>query len=159
VLLRTALTVTLTAIGGDLLSQSIEGSYSALRTLRFTIFRVCCTMPIYGAWVALAEKLNRLVPRQGRPVAKTLAECVIYTPLYHIFFFCAMGLSEGRPMADSLGRCIHMLPTTLPASWKFWIPIQLFTYSACPLQWRVAWVNVVSLIWNAIMSSFNAASA
>jgi len=160
VMLTNALTVMLTSIGGDIMSQSVEGShYSLTRTLRFTLFRVLAGFPIYVAWLAALERFNRHVPRRAQPAVKTAIDCMIYTPIYQAFFFSVMGLFEGRTIAESVGRCVRMLPATVPASWKFWAPVQLVTFGLCPIEWRVAWVNVVSLVWNAVMSSFNAGAA
>ena len=157
VLLANALTVALTAVGGDLLSQSLEASgYSLARTVRFTLFRICFQMPIYAAWIGFLERFNHRIPPNAVPAAKTAIECVTYTPLYQMFFFTVMALSEGLALSEAFGRAVQTLPVSLPASFKFWIPVQLFTYGSCPVQWRVSFVNVVSLVWNAIMSSFNA---
>ena len=40
------------------------------------------------------------------------------TPLYQAFFFSVMGLFEGRTIAESISRCVRMLPSTVPASWE-----------------------------------------
>ena len=126
VLLANALTVTLTAIGGDLLSQSLEASgYSLVRTVRFTLFRVCLQMPMYAAWIGFLERFNRQIPPHAVPAAKTAIECVTYTPLYQMFFFTVMALSEGLALSDAFGRAVQTLPVSLPASFKFWIPVQV----------------------------------
>ena len=41
---------------------------------------------------------------------------------------------------------------TLIANWKVWPIAQLINFSLIPLNFRVLWVNLVGILWNAIVS-------
>jgi protein Mpv17 len=42
---------------------------------------------------------------------------------------------------------------SLKASWRFWPIAHAFTYSVVPLHLRVLWVDVLEIVWVAILSS------
>ena len=154
--LTTLLTVSVAAVGGDLLSQTTEGSlWDPLRTLRFAAVRVLCAAPLYAAWLHVLEQVGQLVPRGGcRTTAKVVLDCFVYSPVYQLLFFSCMAAADGYAPNAAFRRSLLMLPETLLASWKFWVPVQAVTFAACPLHLRVAWVHAVGLVWNAVMSSF-----
>ena len=43
-------------------------------------------------------------------------------------------------------------------NWPFWGAVQLLTFSVVPQPWRVAWISVVHVFWNAFLSSMNQAA-
>lgn len=158
----TTLAVTsVAALGGDLLAQGVAGApWSAARAMRFWAVRVLFAAPIYGAWLRFLERLTRRVPKGGaRTTAKVALDNFVYSPIYQLLFFALMAFIEGRSPVVSMRGALKLMPTTLPASWKFWIPAQIVTFAVLPLQLRVAWVHGLGLLWNAVMSTFAAASS
>ena len=41
------------------------------------------------------------------------------------------------------------------AAWKFWPLVHCITYSVIPAQHRILWVNMVDLVWNAILATIS----
>ena len=62
---------------------------------------------------------------------------------------------EGRPLRDGVRRAREMLWPTLQVNWPFWSMVQLLTFGVLPKPWRVAWISVVHVFWNAFLSSLN----
>ena len=140
---------------GDLLMQSAAllaggAGYDFGRTFRFAAFRVCFAAPLYSCWLRLLELLP---PRAA--ARKVAADCLVYTPLYQLCFFTIMAIVEGQSPSDARLRCLAAMPSSLPASWAFWMPVQFVTFSMVPLHLRMAWVSFVGVLWNAAMSGFN----
>tara|TARA_B110001452_G_scaffold206096_1_gene176161 strand:- start:314 stop:997 length:684 start_codon:yes stop_codon:yes gene_type:complete len=148
------------ALSGDLIAQGVAGApWSAARMLRFWAVRCLFAAPIYGVWLRFLERLTSRVPKgAGRTTTQVALDALVYTPIYQLIFFALMAFIEGRSPIVSMRGALKLMPATIPASWKFWIPAQIVTFAVLPLQFRVAWVHGLGLLWNAVMSTFAAAS-
>ena len=144
------------AVAGDALMQRLEGNdeYDARRTLRFTIFRLAYSAPFYTMWYAVLARIVPAAPMVRAAVIQAALDNLIATPAQHAALFACQAVWEGQPH-EAVARCVATLPHSVPASWAFWGPVQLVTFSVVPAELRVAWINAVSLGWNAILSGFN----
>jgi len=162
--LSTVAVVSAAAVGGDLLSQFYEGSlaaagWNAERTLRFLFVRVCVNAPLYSTWLRWLEQITGSTPRAVRVPCKLALDCFVYTPMWHLLFFTTMTVISGAAAFEpALRQTLHKMCTSLPASWSFWLPVQLVTFSMCPLQYRLMFVSVISFVWNAILSTLASAA-
>lgn len=148
---------------GDLLMQCLEqgsllNGYNLRRTLRFLLFRICFAVPTYTYWLRLLEALPAARVPLLAAATRAFADCGLYTPFYHLVFFATMHVWEGGTLEAGYARAFAMLPTSVPASWSFWIPVQMLTFSVVPSYMRLTFVNSVSLLWNAVMSGLNQAA-
>lgn len=150
------------ARGAGSSSEDRAGSYDARRALRFVLFRVAFTIPLYTLWLAVLE--NNITPSLvavagqsafGLASMKMVCDCLMFTPAFHATFFTAMALLEGCDASEAIARTAQTLPRSLPASWSFWAPAQLVTFGLVPSHMRVNFVNLLSLSWNACMSGLN----
>lgn len=66
-----------------------------------------------------------------------------------------MSLLEGRSLSQGLERVQQMLWPTLLVNWPFWGSVQCVTFTMIPLQYRVAWVSLFHVGWNAWLSGMN----
>jgi len=140
------------AVVGDSIMQHLEGERDAIRLARFTAFRVGYTAPFYTVWYRLLSlAVPASLPIASAAVIKTCADCFISTPLQHMALFSSQAVFEGRAH-EALDRCATMMPRSLPASWCFWGPCQLITFSCVPAHLRVTFINLVSLSWNVVLS-------
>jgi len=161
--LGTFAVVSAAAIGGDFLSQVYEGSWAAAgwnaeRTLRFLFVRICCNAPAYSMWLRCLERLTHRTPRALRIPVKLGLDCFVWTPLWHLLFFTTITVMSGSVgIEQALRQTLQKMATSLPASWSFWLPVQLVTFSVCPMQYRLMFVSVISFVWNAILSTLAAA--
>ena len=129
--------------------------YDPARTARIASFRLLIFGPAYSLWLRCLERLP-MPKAQGQAVLlKVLLDQSVWTPPSIGAFYTWMGCWEGLPPADCAARARAMLWPTLQVNWPFWGGIQLFTFSAVPPPWRVAWISVVHVFWNAFLSSMN----
>ncbi|CAE7457607.1 sym1 [Symbiodinium natans] len=155
------------AAAGDLLMQSIEKAsaaegtaapYDLARAGRIAAFRLCIFGPAYSAWLRVLERVPAPKhPAQG-VVLKVLLDQIIWTPPSVISFYVWMGYMEGLHLDTCVERARTMLWPTLRINWPFWGGVQLLTFSVIPQPWRVAWISVVHVFWNAFLSSMNQAA-
>ena len=142
---------------GDALVQVIDQSssgYDYLRTLRFVTYRVAVVMPLYTAWMALLNKASLPGPPLQQAATKAILDNMFFSPPAQLLFYTTMALLEGKNGQVALQRCASMLPVSLPASWVFWIPIQLVCFGLIPPHLRVAYVQAVGFVWNMFLSAF-----
>jgi len=150
-------TMGLFAVMGDVVMQHLEGNgdaYDFERTARFALFRVGYSAPFYTVWYALLARVVPPVPVARAAVLKAALDNAVATPAQHVALFACQAAWEGQAH-EAVARCMGTLPRSLPASWAFWVPVQLVTFGVVPAEFRVAWINTVSLGWNAILSGFN----
>ncbi|KAJ8449733.1 hypothetical protein Cgig2_001389 [Carnegiea gigantea] len=76
----------------------------------------------------------------------------VFTPVFIGIFLSALVILEGRPS--------HVVPkleqewfSSVLANWQLWIPFQFLNFRFVPQQFQVLASNVVSLVWNVILSS------
>ena len=127
--------------------------WDGLRTLRFSAFRCLVFSPLYVGWITLLERIT--LPRHSAVMAKTLLDSLVWTPTFHSIFYTWMAVTEGMSLREACARTWRMLPTTVPASWVFWMPVQAVNFWFVPVHLRVTLVNVISAGWSAVMSGFN----
>jgi hypothetical protein len=149
---------------GDLLMQAFErrrrpatatadSSIDWARTGRFALFRLTVFGPLYSLW--MNRVLNR--PSISWPV-KILLDQAVWTPPSLSSFYIFMAVFEGKSLRDGVDRARNLLWPTLQVNWPFWSVVQVFTFNCVPQQYRVAWVSLVQVGWNAFVSGLNEGS-
>ena len=158
-MLFNVVTVGALGVAGDALMQQLEGcdKIDKERIARFAAFQMVFRAPYYTMWYRMLELAVPAYPPARAIALKTAADLLISTPFQHAVFFSAQAVMEGRS-DEALTRCVETLPRSVPTSWAFWGPTQLITFGMVPQHLRVAFVNTVSVAWNAILSGFNSGS-
>ena len=75
-------------------------------------------------------------------VARMLVDQSCFAPIATGAFFFAMGLMEGN---DPIEKVQTFWWTALKTNWSVWPFAQLVTFGIIPLQFRILFVNVVSI--------------
>jgi protein Mpv17 len=70
-------------------------------------------------------------------------------------FYVVMSALEGSTIQHGFDRAKSLLVETIKVSVCFWTPAQAVTFSVIPMQYRVLWVSVLQVGWNAWLSSMN----
>ena len=87
---------------------------------------------------------------------KVVLDQAIWTPPSILAFYTWMAFHlDGLPLQSGVDRAKNMLWPTLQVNWPFWGGVQALTFSVVPQPWRVAWISVVHVFWNAFLSSMN----
>ena len=136
---------------GDMLMQKVEGkeTMDVQRTVRLACYRGLIFGPLYSIW------LNRVSVLPLSTPAKVLLDQGIWTPpALGSFYFC-MSTFEGNSVDASIRRVREQLWPTLLLNWPIWIGVQGLTYGFIPQRFRVAFVSIIQVAWNAVLSSLN----
>lgn len=150
---------------GDLVCQSIQRSQvQALRssdldlerTKRFVITGAVLHGPLFFAGFRWLDSLKIGAGLGGAIAKMSIGQLTIF-PTYLTLFSGLMGALEGKRRAAELvdKTRAFVLPTFLIGC-LVWPPANIINFMFVPPAMRVAYVNVIGLFWNAILSFKNA---
>lgn len=88
---------------------------------------------------------------------KNLVKSVIYNQSVHsmfctLVFFTYIDVLNGVEFKKGVSNAFYKLPFTVIANLKTWVPAQLINLSIMPLEYRVLFTNLVSIIWSCYLS-------
>jgi len=147
---------------GDIMAQvavpraNAEAGSRALnrgRVLRSTAAGLVSHGPQLHVWTVLLERyVNFGGVVWSLPLKIFLDQTFFasYLNAAYCFFIEAM---QRRPLREIGRRVRSSWWPSLKASWRFWPIAHAFTYSVVPLHLRVLWVDVLEIVWVAILSS------
>lgn len=95
-----------------------------------------------------------LFPGSG---VKNLVKSVAYNQSIHsmfctLVFFTYIDVLNGVEFKKSISNAAYKLPFTVIANLKVWVPAQMINLSIMPLEYRVLFTNMVSIIWSCFLS-------
>jgi len=138
---------------GDTMSQKLEHPEAPLdtgRSVRMTAWGAMFA-PLAHHWYIL---LDRMVPGAGAAVVakKVLADQLTWTVAINCaFFFTSTLMATGDPAAGVAAIQEKLWPT-LKVNWLFWPGIVAINVALVPIQYRILFVNFISLFWSAYLS-------
>jgi len=156
---------------GDIIAQAMEAStpFSVRRLLVQISCNVFYIVPILTIFYALNEALtHRLKPPPGwRRTGLQLAfDQLVNAPIVVAGFFCAFQLFSA--VAESLATRSPLVLSvvasaaraqlqaswmgTVVTNWKVWVAPQLINFAIVPPYARVAFANLIGLVWSIILS-------
>jgi peroxisomal membrane protein 2 len=161
---------------GDLIAQAMVTSapFAMKRLLTLVAVNVFYIVPILSAFYAANEALARYLKLEQAAQWKRTAvqlgfDQLVNAPIVVGGFFCAFqlatavadaltGVTLGMPGASALLATMREQLTsswasTVVTNWQVWVLPQLFNFAFIPPWGRVAFANVVALVWNVILSA------
>ena len=122
------------------------------RTLSIALYGLIWTGPSNHYWQLLLE---RLFPKRDdplRPAKKVLFDQLTYGPLNNIMFMIYISMIvEGRSWNATRTKIRADYPNVQINGWRLWPAAQFINQSFVPLELRVLWSNMVSLLWTTFM--------
>ena len=79
----------------------------------------------------------------------------VWSPPALSVFYVYMRLLEGGTLEEGVERARQMLWPTLLVNWPCWGCVNCVTFTLLPLHFRVAWVSLFHVGWNAWLSGMN----
>jgi len=141
---------------GDLIQQRIEMSqnpgqqYDLKRSLRLSLVGLSQGPP-HHYWYLYLDKF--LPGRSLRTVnKKILADQLIAAPFFAITFIYGAGLLEGNSLRSCWSEFKSKFPTIYLFDWFFWPPSQGINFLFVPSQYRVLYVNGLTVLWDVFLS-------
>ena len=88
---------------------------------------------------------------------KNLVKSVIYNQSVHsmfctLVFFTYIDVLNGVEFKKGMSNAIYKLPFTVIANLKIWVPAQMINLSIMPLEYRVLFTNLISILWSCYLS-------
>jgi len=98
--------------------------------------------------------LDRILPgRGGKQVClKILADQLFAAPFFAISFIYVASLLEGAGLSQCWQEFKEKFPTIYLFDWLIWPPSQAINFLFIPSQYRVLYVNLVTVIWDVFLS-------
>ena len=147
---------------GDSLAQflSKRKSFDFGRVARSTIAGFFSHGPQLHFWCLFLDKFVGFGKRTYLSLPLKILLDQTFFALYLNGAYCAIIETLKGSTRRSIWRRVRTaaLPS-LFSSWKFWPFVHLITYSIVPFHLRVLWVDVVEVVWVAILANCAAAAA
>jgi protein Mpv17 len=138
---------------GDGLSQTLEGikPYNKLRNLRFTSLGAVIGPTVHAWYKFLDKKIHKEVGWR-RGIIKVFFDQLIFAPLSLLVFISVISLMEGMDHQQIQEKLNTHYFDILIANYKVWPAVQFFNFTVIPLNYRVLFVQSLSIIWNTYLS-------
>ncbi|VDO18904.1 unnamed protein product [Heligmosomoides polygyrus] len=148
--------ISITQIGtADVIQQIVHGDvqrsgWDYIRTARMAAIGFVMGPMLHGYYRILDSRAFRGGKR--KVVMKKLSCDTALMPVFSCTFITVGGLLEGRTLRDAFGEYRTKMWHIWKVDASIWPPTQLISFWFLPPTVRVLYVNVVSLIYNCIMS-------
>lgn len=134
------------------------------RTAQVAVTGLVWSGPITHFWYALLENiyafLSQLLNIQ-HPVAglcvKLLLDAILFSPTVVAGYFIVRTILEGGNWPQAKDKLRTKFKPTLIGAWKFWPAVNSVNFYFVPLQFRVLYMNILSLLWSGYLTYVNSA--
>ncbi|RDX44059.1 hypothetical protein K466DRAFT_437780, partial [Polyporus arcularius HHB13444] len=144
---------------GDVLAQQAfekkGANHDWMRTARLSFYGGAIFGPILTKWLQFLNRMQFASPTKA-VAYKVYLDQFVFTPGVVAMFFGSLTLLEGKSVTDAKERISDAYVPTLLRNWGVFIPTQVVNFAIVPPHMRFVTVGVVSLFWNAYLSSVNA---
>jgi len=160
--LTKALTSCASYLFGDLTAQAVEGRrrpglLDLPRAARNGLLGFALHGPALHFWVLFLERGPLAGALPEGPVL-LLVKVALDQTAFAVFINAAYAALDGvlsdLSPSDALRRARQVLVPSVVQSWRFWPLVHLVSYSPLiPLDFKILWIDVMEIIWVAILSS------
>ena len=134
---------------GDIIAQKLENgseSHNLRRTLVMSTFGFCYFGPLVTAWLRILKRLNMNV------IYTVLCDQVCFAPFAVASFVYLHPLLSGKDVEEAKSIFKSSYFSVLSRGWLLWCPAQIFNFAFIPFEFRMLYMQFVSLIWNTFLS-------
>ena len=137
---------------GDILAQKIENrpcGYDIKRTAVMSTLGFCYFGPLVATWLGVLRRLN------WRVLPTVVCDQLCFAPFASASFVFLHPILSGKGIkkAKEIFKTTYL--TILTSSWLCWTPAQLINFAFVPFQFRMLYIQSVSLGWNSFLSYFS----
>ncbi|RJE23771.1 hypothetical protein PHISCL_03911 [Aspergillus sclerotialis] len=132
---------------GDVLAQQLVDrkgfdKHDVARTGRMALYGGAIFGPAATTWFSFLQRSIVLKNAKATIVSRVAADQLFFTPTHLTCFLTSMAIMEGT---DPIEKLRTTFLTSYKANLTIWPAVQGFNFSIVPLDYRVLFVNVVSL--------------
>nr|XP_002123172.1 PXMP2/4 family protein 2-like isoform X1 [Ciona intestinalis] len=134
---------------GDIIAQLIENrptGYSFRRTAVMSCFGFCYFGPLVTVWLGFLKRLNLSVIRT------VMLDQAVFAPLINGGFVFLHPILSNKGTNEACRIFSENSWNVIRSCWMLWIPAQLINFSFVPFKYRMIYIQVVALFWNAFLS-------
>eukprot|EP00088_Acartia_fossae_P058784 TRINITY_DN6922_c0_g1_i2.p1 TRINITY_DN6922_c0_g1~~TRINITY_DN6922_c0_g1_i2.p1 ORF type:complete len:190 (+),score=12.70 TRINITY_DN6922_c0_g1_i2:31-600(+) len=137
---------------GDVLEQKREGAKAIDKHRSGRMFAVGISQgPPHHYFYEWLDKLYKGRTRQAI-VKKILLDQILAAPFFAITFIYVASLLEGKTFAECWQEFKEKFPAIYLFDWLIWPPSQYINFSFVPSQYRVLYINFVTVLWDIFLS-------
>eukprot|EP00455_Lapot_gusevi_P048838 TRINITY_DN6816_c0_g1_i1.p1 TRINITY_DN6816_c0_g1~~TRINITY_DN6816_c0_g1_i1.p1 ORF type:complete len:197 (-),score=24.62 TRINITY_DN6816_c0_g1_i1:4-594(-) len=137
----------------DLIRQALEKKqsdkpFNVKRAARMTLIGACVHAPFLHRWFIFLER--RFGPQFS--ISKLAVDQLVGLPLFIATFLTANSLLQGHSLDMVVKKLEHDWLTVVQRGILLWTPAQLINFKLVPLDFRILYMNSVSLFWGTYLS-------
>ena len=141
-------------------SVQVTYKHNWKRTYHVLLTGFVYSAPIAHYWYNFLEILVSKIPAiQGDPligiVARIGLDMVLFSPVTIAGYFSVRTLLETRSLQACRAKLQQAWWPTLKGAWKFWPVVNLYNFWKVPVEFRVLYANVMSLLWTGFLTYVN----
>ncbi|XP_069971271.1 mpv17-like protein 2 isoform X2 [Penaeus vannamei] len=98
--------------------------------------------------------LDKVLPQKNAKTVfkKIMADQFLAAPFFAVTFFLFAGLLEGKTLPEAWKEFKQKFPAVYLFDWFIWPPTQTINFYFVPLQYRVVYINCVTVVWDVFLS-------
>jgi len=130
-----------------------------VRTLHTAITGLAYSGPVAHFWYQNLEKIVTVKHRLLGLLLRSLLDAIIFSPFTIAGYFTVRTILEGTGIESLKEKLRTKWLRALFGAWQFWPMINLFMFALVPLQFRVLYSNIMSLLWTGYLTFMNQSRA
>ncbi|ORY96237.1 integral membrane protein mpv17 pmp22 family [Syncephalastrum racemosum] len=163
ILVQSLTTAFLFGTGDVIAQQAVErkgfSNHEYMRTARMAAFGGIVAGPVLSNWYRfLEQRVTGKTPFQSL-IKKVATDQFLCAPIFIGVFFSAQGVFEGKSILQIKEKLQTSYVDAVIGNYKLWPMVQLVNFYFTPLYYRLMVSNLVSLGWNAYLSTLNQKTA
>eukprot|EP01127_Copromyxa_protea_P013045 TRINITY_DN3461_c0_g1_i1.p1 TRINITY_DN3461_c0_g1~~TRINITY_DN3461_c0_g1_i1.p1 ORF type:complete len:229 (+),score=50.30 TRINITY_DN3461_c0_g1_i1:23-688(+) len=132
--------------------------FDVVRAVKFGFFGLIVSGPFFHFWYQILPKLVERLSSSYKLTAQIALDRLVATPVFFLLFYTWNAITT-KPMPEWVEtvqkEADSKLATTVARSLFLWIPAQYYNFTSVPIQFRVLYGNLISLLWNIYFSITN----